>query len=96
MTKEKILKTLELVKDEVRWKYKAELKGIFGSYSKGEEKETSDVDVLVEFSKGATLFDLSGLGDFLEQKLQCKVDIVSQRAMRKEIEANVYEDLVAV
>jgi hypothetical protein len=52
--------------------------------------------VLVEFFNGATLFDLSGLGDFLEQKLQCKVDIVSQRAMRKEIEANVYEELVVV
>ncbi len=46
MTKEEIIKTLRFVKDEVRRKYKAEIKGIFGSYSRGEEKENSDVDVL--------------------------------------------------
>jgi len=96
MTKDEILKTLAFVKDEVRRKYKAEIKGIFGSYSRGQEKENSDIDVLVEFFKGATLFDLSGLGDFLEQKLQCKVDIVSQRTLRKETKAILDEDLVLV
>ena len=96
MTKDEILKTLESVKDLVRHKYRADLKGFFGSYSRGEEKENSDVDILVEFFEGATLFDLSGLGDFLEQELECKVDIVSQRALREEMKANVYEELVAV
>jgi len=96
MTKDEILKTLESVKDIVRHKYKADLKGIFGSYARGEGEENSDVDVLVRFFEGATLFDLSGLGDFLEQKLQCKVDIVSQNALREEIKANVYEELVLV
>ena len=78
MTTDEILKTLVSVKEEVRREFKAELKGIFGSYSRAEEKEHSDIDVLVDFFEGATLFDLSGLGNFLELKLQCKVDIVSQ------------------
>ena len=94
MVKSNILKTLESLKDEVRQKYKAEVKGIFGSYSRGEEKENSDIDVLVDFLEGATLFDLSGLGDFLEKKLHCKVDVVSQRALREEIKPYVYDDLV--
>ena len=85
MTKNQILKTLESLKPQVRRKYKAELKGIFGSYSRGEEKKNSDLDVLVEFLEGATLFDLAGLGNFLEEKLGCKVDVVSQRALREEI-----------
>jgi predicted nucleotidyltransferase len=96
MTKEEILRTLESVKDEVRREFKAEIKGIFGSYSRAEENEQSDIDVLVNFFEGATLFDLSGLGNFLELKLQCKVDIVSQRALREEIKANVYQDLVEI
>jgi len=49
MTKDQILKTLESLKPEVRRNYKAELKGIFGSYSRGDEQESSDLDVLVEF-----------------------------------------------
>jgi len=50
----------------------------------------------VDFSEGATLFDLTGLGNFLEQKLQCRVDIVSQRALRDEIKDDVYRDLVTI
>ncbi len=90
----KILRKLDSLKDEVRRKYKAEIQGIFGSYSRGEEKENSDIDVLVKFLEGATLFDLSGLGYFLEQKLQRKVDVVSQRSLREEIKSYVYQDLV--
>jgi hypothetical protein len=52
--------------------------------------------VLVEFLDGASLSDLVGLGDFLEEKLGCKVDVVSQRALREEIKPYVYEDLLAL
>ncbi|HDP98547.1 MAG TPA: nucleotidyltransferase [bacterium] len=96
MTKKNILKILKSVKQEVRYQYKAELKGIFGSYSRDEQSEGSDVDILVRFLPGATLIDLSGLGNFLEQRLQSKVDIVSERALRKEIESYVNNDLVAI
>jgi len=94
MTRDEILRTLESLKDEVRQKYKAEIKGIFGSYSRGEQKKDSDLDVLVDFLEGATLFELAGLGDFLEQKLRCKVDVVSRRALREEIKPYVYDDLI--
>lgn len=96
MVKADILKTLESIKDEVRQKYKAEIKGIFGSYSRDEAKKDSDLDVLVDFLEGATLFDLAALGDYLEQKLHCKVDVVSQRALREEIKPFVYEYLTTI
>ena len=96
MTKQGILEILKSVKQEVRRCYKAELKGIFGSYSRGEQAEGSDVDVLVKFLPGATLLDLSGLGNFLEQKLQSKVDVVSDRALREEIKPYIKNDLVAI
>lgn len=94
MKKEEILEALVSLKEEARQEYKAELRGIFGSYARGEEKEDSDVDVLVEFLEKATLFDLVGLGLFLEEKLRCKVDVVSQRAIRKEIEPYIFSDMV--
>ncbi len=90
----KILEILKSIKPEVRRQYKAELKGVFGSHSRGEQGEESDIDVLVKFLPGATLLDLSGLGNFLEKELKSKVDIVSDRALREEIKQNIYDDLV--
>ena len=42
-------------KDEIKEKFKAEIIGIFGSYARGEEKEGSDIDVLIRFEEGASL-----------------------------------------
>jgi len=61
---DQILETLQSLKHEVHKRYKAELKGIFGSYTRGEAREDNDIDILVEFRKGATLLDLTGLGNF--------------------------------
>lgn len=91
-----IKKKLNEIKNEIRQKYKAEIIGIFGSFARKEEEKESDIDILVEFKEGATLFDLTGLADFLEEKLGRKVDIVSIRALREEIKGNVMKDLVAI
>ncbi|HEJ83306.1 MAG TPA: hypothetical protein ENO25_01940 [Desulfobacteraceae bacterium] len=94
MTKDDIIQVLEKVRGEARDRYRAEIIGFFGSYARGEEHVESDVDVLVDFRKGATLLHLTGLGNFLEEKLHCPVDIVSKRAVRKEIASHIYDDLV--
>lgn len=94
MKKDEILKILAEVKEEVDRDYKAEIKGIFGSYARGDEREESDIDVLVDFGEGAGLFDLVGLGLFLEEKLHCKVDVVPQRSLREEIRPNVLREMV--
>ena len=94
MTKNRILEILKNLKEEVSENYKAEIKGIFGSYAREEQNQDSDIDILVEFHKGATLLDLVRLGNFLEDRLQTKVDVVSQRAVRKEIEDDIYRELV--
>lgn len=91
-----ILATLKGLKEEVDRKYKAELKGIFGSYARGEETPESDLDVLVEFNEGANLLDLVGLSLFLEEKLHCPVDIVPQSALRKELRSDILKEAVSV
>ena len=96
MNREEIIKIFEKSKDKVRQEFKAQILGIFGSFVRGEERKDSDIDILVRFYEGATLFDLVGLSDFLEEKLQRKVDIVSERALRTEIEKNVLEEMVRI
>ena len=91
-----ILATLRELKEEAGRKYKAELKGIFGSYARGEENPGSDLDVLVEFNEGANLLDLVGLSLFLEEKLHCSVDVVPQSALRKELKSDILKEAVSV
>lgn len=94
MKAEEILKILAEKRQEIRQRYKAEVRGLFGSVVRGEEKRESDVDILVDFDERADLFDYVGLGLFLEEKLNRKVDIVPQKALREEIKANVLQEMV--
>lgn len=96
VSRDEILKILRALKEEIGRDYKAEVAGIFGSYARNEEDQDSDLDVLVDFEEGATLYDLVGLAQFLEDTLGCRVDLVSKRALRKEIEPYVIKDLVTV
>ena len=96
MTKDENLRIPERARNEARDRYRAEIKEFFGSCARGEENAESDLDVLVEFREGATLFHLTGLGSFLEEMLHCRVDVVSKRAVRKEIAPHIYGDLVSL
>ena len=93
---EEIKEVLRELKNVIEEKYHAEVIGIFGSFARGEDGENSDIDLLVRFSDEATLLDLVGLSIFLEEKLGKKVDIVSERALRKEIAPYVMKDMVRI
>lgn len=93
---DEISEVLGNLKLEARQRFKAEIKGIFGSYVRGEQKEGSDLDVLVEFDEGANLLHFVGLADFLEEKLHLKVDVVPESALRKEIKEPILREKVAV
>jgi hypothetical protein len=67
---------------------------IFGSVARGEAGPDSDVDVLVEFEKGRSLFDHAGLLLDLEAILGCKVDVVSERGLRERIRDRVLREAV--
>ena len=87
-----ILQALSEVKADVRKRYKADIRGIFGSYVRGVQKEGSDVDVLVNFDEGANLLDLTGLSLFLEDRLGCPVDVVPESAIREEIKDGILRE----
>jgi predicted nucleotidyltransferase len=89
-----LIHQLEMVAGEVQRRYRAEILGIFGSYVRGEQRENSDLDVLVRFAPGATLFDLVGLADFLEEMLGIRVDVVPVDALRKEIRDRILQEAV--
>ncbi|MDH5795745.1 MAG: nucleotidyltransferase family protein [Candidatus Bathyarchaeota archaeon] len=54
---------------------------IFGSFVRGEMKEGSDIDILVEFEGEKSLLDLAGLKIELEELLGRKVDVLTYNSL---------------
>ena len=54
---------------------------LFGSVARGDATESSDVDILVRFEPGRSLFDQGGLLMELRELLGVKVDVVSEGAL---------------
>jgi predicted nucleotidyltransferase len=89
-----VINRIKETRKEAEKRYKVRIKGIFGSFIKEEAKRTSDVDVLVDFKKGADLFDYVGLSLFLEEKLNRKVDVVSEKYLRSEFKKQILKETV--
>lgn len=73
-------------------KYKADNVRVFGSVVRGENRDDSDIDLLVHFKEGASLLDESGLDIDLNELLGCKVDIISDRAIRSEFKSFILKE----
>ena len=90
--KEKISNQLPLLKD----KYHVKRLGIFGSVVRDEQKEGSDVDILVEFKSPIGFFDFIRLENFLSQTIQQKVDLVSPKAIKPAIKDDILKEVIYV
>ncbi len=97
------MKTLDEIK-EIIGKHREELKekygvkeiGIFGSIVRGEAKEDSDVDILIELEKPIGLFKFLELEEYLSNLIGIKVDLVSKKALKPNIGKYILEEVVTV
>lgn len=84
-TLEQIKKILKEHKEDLRKKYGVKEIGIFGSYARGEQKGTSDIDILVEFENEESIggFEfislMNDLEDHLRKILGIKPHLASKR-----------------
>ena len=79
MNKTQLLIELKKFKSIHQQEYGIEGLGIFGSYSRGEACQGSDVDVVVQLAK-QDLFSMIGIKQDLEESLHLSVDVVSYRS----------------
>ncbi len=70
--------------------------GIFGSYARGEEQPTSDIDFLVRFAKPVSLLQHGGLQMDLAEALKKEVDVVTEAALHPKIKENILKDLQVI
>ena len=83
-------------KSELRQKYGVKEIGFFGSYVRGEERESSDLDVLVEFERPVDFFLFLELEEELQRILGVKVDLVRRKALKPFVKEHVLKEVVYV
>ncbi|MCC6612617.1 MAG: nucleotidyltransferase family protein [Anaerolineae bacterium] len=68
---------------------------VFGSIARGDSTSDSDVDILVDFVDGASLYDLSGLWQDLQDLLGQPVDVVEDHpGLRERFRQRIVKDAV--
>ncbi len=68
---------------------------LFGSFARGEADKTSDVDLLVKFSKPIG-WAFYGIAEDLEKALGRKVDLATENMLGKRIRESVLNDLQVI
>ncbi len=94
-TKEDITKILRDNKTELIARYPIKELALFGSFSRGDQKEDSDIDILVEFSAPIGL-QFVDLAEELEYLLANKVDLVSRNGIKEKYFEVIEPDLIYV
>jgi predicted nucleotidyltransferase len=69
---------------------------IFGSYSRGEQNADSDVDILIVPDKMVGLFKLSGMMLDLQELLQKRVDLVTEKGLLPFARESVDRDKILI
>jgi len=69
---------------------------LFGSYVRGEETEDSDVDILVDYPEGYSLFDVVALQYTLEDALGKSVDLVGFKNIKPRLKEYILSEQVSI
>ncbi len=91
-----ILKLLSHCRPEIVARFGVRNLAIFGSFAQDRQKSGSDLDVLVEFTRAATFDGFMDLKFYLEDILGLRVDLVTSKALRKELKIAIEKDLIHV
>ena len=94
-TLQEIIQTLNSHRNRLFRDYPIKTMAIFGSYSRREQTDSSDLDILVEFSDriGIRFVDLA---DDLENIIGFKVDLVSKKGIKEKYLLSINSDLIYV
>jgi len=86
--RQKILPILE--------KYNIKRAGLFGSYVRGDMREDSDIDILVEIEENISLLDFAGIKLEIEEILGKKVDLVEYNTIKPLIKEKIIKEQVGI
>ncbi len=94
MNIEEILRKIRENREKIR-SFGVKRIGVFGSFVRGEEKEESDIDIIVEFEEGKKNFNnFINLAFFLEKLFGRKVDLVTLESISPYIKPYIEKEVI--
>jgi len=87
-----VIKTLTAYKDLFE-KYNITYLALFGSTARRQANRESDLDLLFDYHRPPSLFQLASLKEELERITHRPVDLVSRRALSKHLKPYILQDL---
>ena len=94
-TKE-IINKLEKELPFLKKKFDVKTIHLFGSYVRNEQTDKSDLDILVVFSKVPGLIKFLELENYLEDKLNVKIDLVMKNAIKPRLKKNIFSNIIDI
>lgn len=91
---ENILGELRHLRPDLEKRYPVRGLGVFGSYARGCQTPSSDLDVLVDLGDGIGLMGFAGLQQDLSDALGLKVDLVDREALKPAIGKRIMAEVV--
>lgn len=98
MTKANVLRYLSEHKKEFEQRFGITKLGLFGSYARDEEKENSDIDILVELRQDLTNINEKKfeLRDIIEKEFGKKVDIAREKYLKPFVKDEILKEVTFV
>lgn len=84
------------VKSLVQEKYQISELGIFGDYVKGEVKENSQVNILIDYTEPLSLLDLVDMEYYLSDLLKVKADVISKNGLKGKRRERILSEVIYV
>ncbi len=88
-----VIDILKSHEGEIKKRFGVRRIGLFGSFARGEQKDTSDVDILVEFEE-QTFDNFMNLAFFLESLFSRRVELVTPDSLSPYIAPYVRKEVV--
>jgi uncharacterized protein len=91
-----LLQKLRALSSHLKEAYQVDTLQAFGSYVRGEEETSSDLDILVTFSETPSLLEFVALENYLSDTLGVKVDLVMRSALKEPLQPIILAEAVPV
>lgn len=65
---------------------------IFGSFARGDNTESSDIDLILQLDSNKNLFDLAEIKVDLEEKFRRKIDVLTYNSINPRIREQILKE----
>ena len=96
MNRDDVLHLLRAHRETLAERFGVRSLALFGSFARDQATDASDIDILVQFDGPATANVFFGTQFYIEDLLGRRVDLVTDKALRKEFRPSVEKDAVSV